>query len=63
MLYTHDHADHAHGIDDLAPSRLNGHRRVEVYFDAATGKLLRSRFAYCFEAPAGSDYPPILLGP
>ena len=60
VLYTHDHADHVHGIDDLRQVAFNGRRRVDVYFDEATGKLLRSRFAYCFESPAGSDYPPIL---
>ena len=62
VLYTHDHADHTHGIDDLRQVAFNGRRRVDVYFDAATGKLLRSRFAYCFDAPAGSEYPPILRG-
>jgi phosphoribosyl 1,2-cyclic phosphate phosphodiesterase len=62
VLYTHDHADHAHGIDDLRQVAFNGRRRVDVYFDAATGKLLRSHFAYCFDAPPGSDYPPILRG-
>jgi phosphoribosyl 1,2-cyclic phosphate phosphodiesterase len=62
VLYTHDHADHVHGIDDLRQVAFNGRRRVDVYFDAATGELLRSRFAYCFDAPAGSDYPPILRG-
>jgi phosphoribosyl 1,2-cyclic phosphate phosphodiesterase len=62
VLYTHDHADHTHGIDDLRPVMFNGRRRVSVYCDAATGKLLRSRFAYCFEAPPGSEYPPILEG-
>ncbi len=62
VLYTHDHADHVHGIDDLRQVAFNGRRRVDVYFDAATGKLLRSRFTYCFDAPAGSEYPPILRG-
>jgi phosphoribosyl 1,2-cyclic phosphate phosphodiesterase len=62
VLYTHDHADHAHGIDDLRMVSFNGRRRVEVYYDAATGKLLRNRFAYCFESPPGSEYPAILKG-
>ena len=62
VLYTHDHADHSHGIDDLRMVSFNGHRRVNVYYDAATGQLLRSRFAYCFEAPRGSEYPAILKG-
>jgi phosphoribosyl 1,2-cyclic phosphate phosphodiesterase len=62
VLYTHDHADHTHGIDDLRQVAFNGRRRVDVYYDAATGKQLRSRFSYCFEARPGSDYPPILKG-
>ena len=62
VLYTHDHADHSHGIDDLRQVAFNGHRRVDVYYDEATGKLLRSRFSYCFESPPASEYPPILKG-
>jgi phosphoribosyl 1,2-cyclic phosphate phosphodiesterase len=62
VLYTHDHADHTHGIDDLRMVSFNGHRRVDVYYDAATGKQLRARFAYCFDTPPGSEYPAILKG-
>ncbi|MEX1059821.1 MAG: MBL fold metallo-hydrolase [Methyloceanibacter sp.] len=62
VLYTHDHADHSHGIDDLRMVSFNGHRRVDVYYDEATGKLLHSRFAYCFESRPGSEYPAILKG-
>ncbi len=60
VLYTHDHADHTHGIDDLRMIAFNGKRRVNVYHDAETGAVLKRRFAYCFETPPGSDYPPIL---
>ena len=60
MLYTHDHADHTHGIDDLRMVCYNGRRRVDVYHDAATGRVLRERFAYCFETPPGSEYPAVL---
>src|SRR5262247_1925714 len=28
--------------------------------DAPTSKALRARFGYCFEAPVGSEYPPIV---
>jgi len=62
VLYTHDHADHTHGIDDLRQVVFNGRRRVSVYYDAATGKRLRTRFDYCFETPPGSEYPAILDG-
>jgi phosphoribosyl 1,2-cyclic phosphate phosphodiesterase len=62
VLYTHDHADHTHGIDDLRILAFNMKRRIDVHFDAVTGGTLRRRFDYCFEAPAGSAYPPILNG-
>ena len=47
---------------DLRQVAYNGRRRVDVYHDEATGRLLRSRFSYCFEAPPTSEYPPILKG-
>jgi phosphoribosyl 1,2-cyclic phosphate phosphodiesterase len=62
VLYTHDHADHTHGIDDLRMVAFAMKRRVDVYFDAATGASLKSRFGYCFETPEGSPYRPILNG-
>ena len=60
VLYTHEHADHTHGIDDLRVLAINKRRRVDVHADAQTATLLRSRFSYCFETPKGSSYPPIL---
>lgn len=62
VLYTHEHADHCHGIDDLRMVCYNARRRVDVYHDAFTGKVLRERFAYCFETPEGSEYPAVLEG-
>ena len=62
VLYTHDHADHTHGIDDLRQVAYNGNRRVDVHYDEATGKLLRARFSYCFDTPPGSEYPAVLKG-
>jgi len=60
VLYTHAHADHTHGIDDLRALVLHKRRRVDVYLDAVTSQLLRTRFDYCFAAPPRSEYPPIL---
>lgn len=62
VLYTHDHADHTHGIDDLRMVAFAMKRRVDVYFDAATARSLKERFRYCFEMPPGSNYRPILNG-
>lgn len=62
VLFTHDHADHTHGIDDLRVVAYNMKRRVDCYFDAATKASLESRFDYCFRTPPGSSYQPILNG-
>jgi phosphoribosyl 1,2-cyclic phosphate phosphodiesterase len=60
VLFTHDHADHTHGIDDLRAIFFALRRRVPVYADAATRAILMRRFDYCFVQPAGSPYPAIL---
>jgi len=60
VLFTHEHADHTHGIDDLRALYIARRRRVDVYLDEPTSHTLRTRFGYCFEAPPGSEYPPIL---
>jgi phosphoribosyl 1,2-cyclic phosphate phosphodiesterase len=60
VLYTHEHADHTHGIDDLRVLALNSGRRVEVYFSHEAANRIVPSFAYCFTAAPGSDYPPIL---
>ncbi len=62
VLYTHDHADHTHGIDDLRMVAFSMKQRVQVYFDKVTGDSLKHRFAYCFATPNGSGYRPILNG-
>jgi phosphoribosyl 1,2-cyclic phosphate phosphodiesterase len=60
VLYTHEHADHTHGIDDLRAFFLMKRQKVEIWADDATGRMLTTRFAYCFYSAPGSDYPPIL---
>lgn len=60
VLFTHAHADHTHGIDDLRPLAIHNRARVDVFADARTAAFLRDRFGYVFETPPGSDYPPIL---
>lgn len=60
VLFTHEHADHTHGIDDLRGLVMRRRARLDVYSDEATAAILHSRFGYCFETPPGSDYPPIL---
>jgi phosphoribosyl 1,2-cyclic phosphate phosphodiesterase len=60
VLYTHEHADHTHGIDDLRPLFVRHRRAVDVYCDDETSRSLNARFGYCFRTPTGSQYPPTL---
>ncbi len=60
VLFTHDHADHTHGIDDLRGLYLRMRRKIDVHLDEPTARVLHARFGYCFMAPPGSEYPPIL---
>lgn len=60
VAFTHPHADHIHGIDDLRTVVQNRGGRLPVWADAETTDVLISRFAYVFVQPPGSLYPPIL---
>jgi len=60
VLYSHDHADHTHGIDDLRALFLKRKRRLDVYLNDATAAVMQTRFGYCFASPPGSEYPPIV---
>jgi phosphoribosyl 1,2-cyclic phosphate phosphodiesterase len=61
IVYTHDHADHTHGIDDIRPLVIHSRRRIDAFMDEATSTGLLSRFGYVFRTPEGSEYPPILV--
>lgn len=60
VFYTHSHADHVHGIDDLRQIVFTMENRLSVWANEPTGAELVTRFGYLFETPAGSSYPPIL---
>ena len=60
VFLTHEHADQTHGIDDLRSVVMHQRRRIPVYQNKATAAHILLRFSYCFVAPPGSDYPPIL---
>jgi phosphoribosyl 1,2-cyclic phosphate phosphodiesterase len=66
VFLTHDHADHAHGIDDLRQIFHVMRRPVECHASPATWSVLRRRFDYVFE---GSEFYPatcvanVLAGP
>lgn len=58
VVYTHDHADQAHGIDDVRAFAIRQRAQIPVYFDAATGERLSRRFDYIFRGAGG--YPAIM---
>lgn len=63
VLYTHDHADHCHGIDDLRFLRRAPAPPIPAYGTAATLKALDERFGYAFRQSTGGSgtlYRPIL---
>ncbi len=52
VLYTHGHADHILGLDDLRPltyPRLTGGKRVPLFATAETARIVRSVFKYVFD--------------
>lgn len=59
VLYTHSHADHVHGLDDLRMIVFNMRQRLNVWADGDTCDQLLARFGYAFVQPQGSPYPPI----
>ncbi len=60
LLYTHDHADQSHGIDDLRAIAYRMRQRIPTYMDIHTRDQIVPRFEYCFEMPEGRVHPPIL---
>ena len=58
VLYTHDHADQTHGVDDLRVFAMRARRRIPAFMDAPTHAALRERFRYIFDSVEG--YPAIL---
>lgn len=58
VFWTHDHADHCHGIDDLRPMRFSRNAPLPGFASAETARSLRQRFSYVFAGRYG--YPTIV---
>jgi len=58
VIWTHDHADHCHGIDDLRQLYHARRRPVAGYARQETLDLLHRRFGYAFEGVGG--YPALV---
>lgn len=60
VLFTHDHADHTHGIDDLRFLSYRMRTVIQMWADKSTCDSLQKRFGYCFFDNNIKEYPPIL---
>lgn len=60
VIWTHDHADHCHGIDDLRQVFHARGSAVPAFARKETLDVLRDRFGYVFEGRGG--YPPTVEG-
>ncbi|MFZ1111454.1 MAG: MBL fold metallo-hydrolase [Candidatus Acidiferrales bacterium] len=64
ILYTHAHADHILGLDDIRPFNQKQKSAVSVYASEETLAILRRTFAYIFEPQsAESSLPQVELHP
>jgi phosphoribosyl 1,2-cyclic phosphate phosphodiesterase len=59
VIYTHEHADQTHGINELRPFFWINKKRVNIYGNLKTINVLKKQFKYCFKKTT-SGYPPIL---
>jgi phosphoribosyl 1,2-cyclic phosphate phosphodiesterase len=57
VIYTHDHADHTHGIDELRPIVQRRRSPMPIFGRADAIESISRRFDYAF---GGGAYPPIV---
>ncbi len=69
VLYTHAHADHLHGIDDIRAINVTLKGPLDVYADPETLGIIQDRFGYVFQPLKGDYYykptlvPHVIDGP
>jgi phosphoribosyl 1,2-cyclic phosphate phosphodiesterase len=63
ILFTHSHADHVMGLDEVRRFNVLQKSAIPAYADARTGVDLRRTFSYAFDAPAqkGGGVPQVEL--
>lgn len=67
VLFTHAHADHVHGIDDLRAFSVRQGTALDAYGPAETLRELAAKFPYIFDAavrpPSGTSKPELTAHP
>lgn len=57
VVFTHDHADQTHGIDDIRALAIRNRSQVDAFMDVPTSETLVTKFNYAFQGANG--YPPV----
>jgi phosphoribosyl 1,2-cyclic phosphate phosphodiesterase len=64
VIFTHGHADHILGFDDIRPFNMRQKEHLPIYAEEETLAVLRRTFAYAFtDVPAVSTIPQVTLHP
>ena len=58
VLFTHEHSDQTSGIFELRPFFWKYKKRIDIYADARTLKILKKKYDFCFYG--GQGYIPIM---
>lgn len=58
ILYTHTHADHLHGFDDVRAFYFHDHKPLDVYGKKDDLEDIRTRFSYAFQNTGYSGVTP-----
>jgi phosphoribosyl 1,2-cyclic phosphate phosphodiesterase len=62
VIYTHAHADHILGLDDIRPYNMRQKSEIPIYGSADTLAALRSQFSYIFDdTPTENLLPAVSL--
>ena len=62
LLFTHAHADHCHGLDDLRAMAYARGRPIDAYMDPGSREALTRRFGFAFTSSRDPEslYTPVL---
>ncbi|HEY3836066.1 MAG TPA: MBL fold metallo-hydrolase [Bryobacteraceae bacterium] len=60
VIYTHPHADHIMGLDDVRPFNFRQGQRMPIFAAPDTMEVIRRAFSYIFDSTSRSTYVPQL---
>ena len=60
VIFTHAHADHTHGINDLRSIALINKKKIPVFADKNSLNTIKNSFSYLFTKDDKHGYEPIL---